>query len=169
VVNVEVTQHECGEGGRRKYNIRGNRAGIVETTLRAVAVDDHKTSRGGVKETVRGEEVQSHNITRSEKGGQEGNSSQKRTINVKGNSGLAATIGEGGKNSKQIKGRKLAPVDRSVLQGDNGWRMGQLRERPEKRKKHIPAPEAVVLNEGEGFRRGGGGLRPAPRHMIVLH
>jgi len=38
--------------------------------------------------------------------------------------------------------------------GDNRRGVGQLRERPEKRKKHIPAPEAVVLNECEEGNRG---------------
>jgi len=77
VVNVEVTQRECGEGRRRNDNRRGKRAGVVETTFRTVGVDDRKSSRRRVKEPVRGEEVQSHNITLSEQMGPEGNSSQK--------------------------------------------------------------------------------------------
>jgi len=99
-VNVEVTQRECGDGGRRKNNIRGNGAGIVEMTFRAVGVYDRKTRRERVKETVRGKEVQSHNITPSEKAGQDGNSTQKWTVNVKGNARLAAITGGGGKNCK---------------------------------------------------------------------
>jgi len=75
VVNVKVTQRERGEIGRGKNNIRGNGAGIVETTLRAVRDYDRKTSRGGVKQTVSGEKVQSDNITPPEKTRQEGNSS----------------------------------------------------------------------------------------------
>jgi len=82
---------------------------------------------------------------------------------------LAAIAGRGGKNREQVKGRKFAPVNWGVLQGDNGRRVGQLRERPKESKKHIPAPEAVVLNECEGLRRGGEGRLPAPRRMIVLH
>jgi len=69
VMNIEVSQCECGKRGHRKYNIRGNRAGIVETALRAVGVDYGETSRRGVKKAVGGEEVQSHNITPSEKAG----------------------------------------------------------------------------------------------------
>ena len=78
--------------------MRGNGAGIVVATHRAVRVDDCKTSHGGVKEIIRAEEVQSHSVTATEEAGQEGNSSQKGTIDVKGHSGLAATIGWGGKN-----------------------------------------------------------------------
>ena len=133
VVDVEVTQRECGERGCRKYNLWWNGASIVETTLCAVRVANRETSRGRVEKTVRGEEVQCHDITPSEEAGQEGASSPKRTVNIESNAGLAATISGGRKSSKQIKGRKLAPVDRGVLQGDNGRRVGQLRERPEKR------------------------------------
>jgi len=140
VVDVEVTQRECGERGGRKYNIRWNGAGIVETALCAVGVDNHEASRRRVEKAVRGEEVQSHNITPFEEAGQEGNSSQKRTVYIKCNAGLAAIIGRGGKSSKQIKGRKFAPVDRGVLQGDCGRGVGQLCKRPKERQKHIPAP-----------------------------
>ena len=130
MVNVKVTQRERGESRRGKNNIRGNGAGVVETTFRALRVYDRETSRRGVKETVRGEEVQSHDITPSEKTGQEGNSSQKSIKNVKGNARLAAVTGGGGNNRKQIKRGKFSPVDWGVLQGDNGRRVGQLRERP---------------------------------------
>jgi len=92
----------------------------------------------------------------------------KKTINIESNGGLAATIGMGGKSGEQIKGRKLAPGDRRVLQGDNGQRVGQLRERPEKRQKHIPAPVTVVVNECEGFQGGGGDTCPLP-HGVWLY
>jgi len=75
----------------------------------------------------------------------------------------------GGKNSKQIKRGEFAPLDRRVLEGDNGRRVGQLRERREQGKEHILAPEAVVLNEGEGFRRRGRALLTSPRGSVVLH
>jgi len=73
VVDIEVTQRERGERGRRKYNVWRNGAGIVEAALRAIGVDDCKASRGGIKKAVRGEEVQSHDITPSEEAGEEGN------------------------------------------------------------------------------------------------
>ena len=40
---------------------------------------------------------------------------------------------------------------------------------PKKRKKYIRAPEAVVVNECEGFWRGRGGLLSTPRRLVVLH
>jgi len=103
-MNVKVSQRESGERGQGKYNIRGNGAGIVETTIRAIGVDDRKTSGGGVAETIRGEEVHSHNITPAERPGQEGNSRQKRAVNIEGHLGLTATVGRRGENRKQVKG-----------------------------------------------------------------
>ena len=40
---------------------------------------------------------------------------------------------------------------------------------PEQRKEHIPAPEAVVLNECEGLRWWGQGLLTTRKGKIVLH
>ena len=42
-----------------------------------------------------------------------------------------------------------------------------MREGLEKRKKHIPAPEAVVLNKCEGFRRGREAC--SPPQNVLLH
>jgi len=128
VVDVGIAQGECEERGRRKNNVRRDGAGVAETTLCAVRVDDREASRRGVEKIVRDEEVQSHNITPSEKAGQERNRIQKGPVNVKTNAGLAAPVGGLGKNSKQAEGRKLAPVDRGVMQGNKGRREGQLRK-----------------------------------------
>jgi len=57
VVDVEVAQRERGERGNGEYNVRWDRTGVVEASLGTIGVDDRETSRGGVKETVRGEEV----------------------------------------------------------------------------------------------------------------
>jgi len=88
---------------------------IIETTLRAVGVNDSKTSRGGVKKAVRGEEVQCHNITPSEEARQKGDRSQKRIVHVECDTGLAATVAGRGKNSERIKTREFAPINRRVL------------------------------------------------------
>jgi len=169
VIDIQVTQRESGNGAGGENNVRWNRASIVGTALGAVRVDYRETIGRGIKKAVRGEEVQSHHVTPSEKAGEEGNRSQKETKNVKCNLWLTATGGGRGKDSKQIKRGVFAPVDRRVLEGDNGWRVGQLRERPEQRKKHIPAPEAVVLNECEGFQSRGRWLLTSPRGSVVLH
>jgi len=163
VMDVQITQRQSGKGAGGKNNVQWDRAGVVGATLGTVGVDYRDACGGGVEKTVRGEEVQSHNVTPSEETGQEGNRSQKGTINVRSNPWLAATGCRRGKNSKQIKRGEFASINRRVLEGNNGRRVGQLLERPEQRKKHIPAPEAVVLNECERV------LLAAPKCMVVLH
>ena len=103
VVDVEIAQGECGEGGRRKNNVRRDRAGVVETTLCALRVDDREASRGGVEKIVRDEEVQSHKITPSENAAQERNRIQKGPVNVKSNARLAAPVGGREKTIKKLK------------------------------------------------------------------
>jgi len=169
VVNIQVTQGECGKGGGGEDNVWRDRAGVVGATLGAVRVDYREGCGGGVEETIGGEKVEGHNISPPKKPWKEGNSRQKGTINVKSNPRLTATGRRGGKNSIQIKRGEFAPIDRRVLQGDNTRGVGQLRKRPEQRKEHIPAPEAVVLNECEGFRRGVRGLLAPPGGLVVLH
>jgi len=148
--------------------MRGNQAPIIKATLGAVRVDNRKLTHGGIKKAIRGEEVKGHNIAPAQETGKEGNSRQKGTISVKGNSGLAATGSGGGQCRKQPKRELLAPINRGVLQGNYGRRVGQLGKRPEERRKHIPAPKAVVLNECEGFRRGRGDLLTTPRCKVGL-
>jgi len=70
-------------------------------TLRAIGVDNREASRRRLEKAIRGEEDQCHDITPSEEAGQNGNSSQKRTINTKSNAGLPATIGRGGKTKNK--------------------------------------------------------------------
>jgi len=103
VVDIEVTQRKRGESGYGKYNVRWNRAGIVEATFCTIGVDNREASRGGVEKPVRGEEVQSHDITPSKKTGEERNCIQKGIIKVKANAGFAATTGGRGKKSKGTK------------------------------------------------------------------
>jgi len=126
VVDIKVTQGQGGEGAGGENNFRGNGASVVGEALSAVRVDYSEASGRGVKKAVGGEQVQSHNVTPSEKAGQEGNRIHKGIINVKCNPWLAATGCRRGKNSKQIKRGEFAPVDRRVLEGDDERRVGQL-------------------------------------------
>jgi len=103
LVNIQVTQCEGGEGGRGKDNIWGNGAGVVETTFCAVRIDDREAGCGWVEKTVRGEEVQCHNITPSEEAGQEGNRDKQGPINIKGDMGLAAPVGRGENTVNKLK------------------------------------------------------------------
>jgi len=69
-VYVIVPKSERGEMGYRKYNVRGDGAGVVATTFGARGVDYREASGRGVEKAVRGEEVQGHNITPSKRTGE---------------------------------------------------------------------------------------------------
>jgi len=56
-----------------------------------------------------------------------------------------------------------------VLESTERWGVVQLREGLKYGKKHIPAPEAVVLNEYEGFRKGRRGQLPVLEGLVVQH
>jgi len=123
-MDVEVTQGEGGKGARGENNVRRDRGSVVRSPFGTVRVDSCKASCGGVKETIRGEEVKGHDVTSPKIPRKEGNSRQKGAINIKSNPGLAATGRGGGKNREQIKRREFAPVDRGVLKGYNERRVG---------------------------------------------
>jgi len=60
-------------------------------------------------------------------------------------------------------------VDRWILQEDYGGVGGRFFERLKQRKKNIPAPKAVMLNDG---KKGRGRGRPSPRrrrHGLIIH
>jgi len=66
-MDVQVTQ---GEGWKRtgwEDDVRRDRASIVCANFGGVGIDYGKASGGGVKETIRGEEVKCHDIPPSKK------------------------------------------------------------------------------------------------------
>jgi len=67
VMDIHVTQREGGKGAGGENNVWWNSVSIVGAPFGAVRVDYRETSRGWVKKAVRGEEVQSQNITPSKK------------------------------------------------------------------------------------------------------
>jgi len=66
-MDIQVTQGEGGEGTGGEDYVWWNRAGVVGATFGAVGVDYREASGGGVKETIRGEEVKCHDISPSKK------------------------------------------------------------------------------------------------------
>jgi len=60
-------------------------------------------------------------------------------------------------------------VDRWILQKDYRRVGGRSLERLKQRKKNIPAPKAVMLNDGK--KRGGRGRPLTPRrgHGLIIH
>ena len=73
--------------------------------------------------------------------------------NITGDLRWSATKGRS-KALKAREGWKPPPPNRGILQANNiGWGLGRGKG-VEKGKKHIPAPEAVVLRNGENVVQG---------------
>jgi len=60
-------------------------------------------------------------------------------------------------------------VDRCILQKDYRGVDGRSRERLEQRKKNIPAPKAVMLNDGKKRRGRGRPLALKRGHGLIIH
>jgi len=60
-------------------------------------------------------------------------------------------------------------VDKWILQKDYGRIGGRLSERLKQRKKNIPAPKAVMLNDGKKRRGRGLPLTQGRRHGLIIH
>jgi len=70
---------------------------------------------------------------------------------------------------KTIKGRKVSLVDRRVLQKNYRGVGGRFLERLKQRKKNIPAPKAVMLNDGKKSRSGGQPVTGGRRRGAINH
>jgi len=60
-------------------------------------------------------------------------------------------------------------VDRRILQKDYRRIGGRLFERLEQGKKNIPAPKAVMLNDGKKSRGRGRPLTPGRGYWLIIH
>ena len=76
---------------------------MVRSSLAAIGVDYCELGRGAVEKAVRGDKVKRHDITAVKNARQEGNSRQKKIVNVKGNPGLETSAGGRGKHGKHCK------------------------------------------------------------------
>jgi len=63
----------------------------------------------------------------------------------------------------------MSLVDRWILQKDYRRIGGRSSERLKQRKKNIPAPKAVMLNDGKKHRGRGWPLTPGSWHGLMIH
>jgi len=68
-----------------------------------------------------------------------------------------------------VKGRKVSLVDRWILQKDYRRVGGRFLERLKQREENIPAPKAVMLNDGKKRRGRGWPLTQWRRHGLIIH
>jgi len=67
VMDIQVAQGEGGKGTEGEKNVGCTRTSVVGVTFGAVGVNYRKASGRGVKETIRGEKVECHDVPPSKK------------------------------------------------------------------------------------------------------
>ena len=75
----------------------------------------------------------------------------------------------GKKGLKTVKRGKVGLIDRWILQEDYRGVGGRFPERLKQGKKNIPAPKAVMLNDGKKGRGGGQPLSRERRRGAINH
>ena len=122
--------------------------------------------KGGAKKRSIGGDVEGKDIVHPLKPREHRVVGKKRHMNVGSHTWLPNRGKEG---LETIKGGKVSLVDRWLLQKDNRGVGGRLFERLKQGKKNIPAPKAVMLNDGKKGRGRGRPLSRGRRHGLIIH
>jgi len=121
---------------------------------------------GGAKKRFISGDVEGENIVRPLKPGEHRIIGKKRYMNVGGHAWLP---NRGEKGLKTVKRGKVGLIDRRILQEDYRGVGGRLLERLKQGKKNIPAPKALMLNDGKKSRGGGQPLSRGRRRGVINH
>jgi len=165
-VHVEVPYNEEGKPKVRKKNFWGDGVNPVVNSIGGVGVDDSERMETGAKKRLIGGDVEGEYIIYPLKSGEHRVVGKKRHMNVGSHSWLPNWWKEG---LETIIGRKVSLVDRGVLQKNYQRVGGRSLERLKQGKKNIPAPKAVMLNDGKKRRGRGRPLTQGRRHGLIFH
>jgi len=147
-VDVEITNNQKGETIIRKRQIRRNGPSTAALGPKVVQIRNLKPGKGFTKQ-VNPEQIKSSNIRPVKEPRKNCSIGQKSTRNVKSNlRPRAGGVGRA-KGLKTSKSRKARAPKRRILKANNIRGVQSQSKGMKQGKKHIPAPEAVVLNNGE--------------------
>jgi len=131
-----------------------------------VSINYPKRVEGSAKKRFVGGDVERENIIHPLEPGEHRVVGKKRHMNV----GCQTWLPDRGKKGLEtIKGRKVSLVDRWILQKDYRRIGGRSLERLKQGKKNIPAPKAVILNNGKKHRGGDRPSTPRRGHGLIIH
>jgi len=120
---------------------------------------------GAKKRLIRGD-VERKNIVHPFEPGEHRVIGKKRHMNV----GCHPWLPNRGKEGLEtIKGGKVSLVDRRILQKDYRRVGGRFFKRLKQGKKNIPAPKAVMLNDGKKLRGRDRPLTQGRGHWLIIH
>jgi len=131
-----------------------------------VSINNPKGVKGGAKERLVGGDVEGEDVIHPLELGEHRVIGKKRHMNVGSHTWLPNRGKEG---LETIERGKVSLVDRWILQKDYQGVNGGFSERLKQRKENIPAPKAVMLNDGKKRMGGGRPLTQGRRHGLIVH
>ena len=135
-------------------------------SIGGVSINYPEGVKSGSKKRFVVGDVEGENIIHPLKPGEHRITGKKGRMNLGSHSWLP---NRGKKGLETIKSRKVSLINRGILQKNNRGVGGRLSERLKQRKKNIPAPKAVMLNDGKKFLGRGRPLTQGGRHGLIIH
>jgi len=135
-------------------------------SIGGVSINNPKGVKGGAKKRLVGGDVEGEDIIHPLELGEHRVVGKKRHMNV----GSHAWLPNRGKEGLEtIERGKVRLVNRWILQKNYRGVSGPFSERLKQRKKNIPAPKEVMLNDGKKSMGRGRPLTQGRRHGLIIH
>jgi len=131
-----------------------------------VSINNSKGVKGGAKKRLVGGDVEGKDVVHPLELGEHRVIGKKRHMNVGSHAWLPNRRKKG---LETIERGKVSLVDRWILQKDYRGVSGRFSERLKQRKKNIPPPKAVMLNDGKKRMGRGRPVTQGRRHGLIIH
>jgi len=138
----------------------------VITSVGGVSINNPEGVERGAKKRLSGGNIKGEDIIYRLEPGEHRVVRKTEHMNVGSHTWLP---GRGKEGLETIKGRKVSLVDGGILQKDYRGEGGRFSERLKQRKKKIPAPKAVMLNDGKKGKGRGRPLTQGRRNGSIIH
>jgi len=135
-------------------------------SIGGVSINNPKGVKGSAKKRLVGGDVEGKDVIHPLELGEHRVMGKKRHRNVGSHAWLP---NRGKKGLETIERGKVSLVDRWLLQQDYRGVSGRFSKRLKPRKKNIPAPKAVMLNDGKKRMGRGRPLTQGRRHGLIMH
>jgi len=165
-VDVEVSHDQEGKPKVGKKNFRLDGVDPVVHSIGRIGINNPEGVETGAKKRLIGEDIEGEDFVHPHK------LVEHRVVGKKGPRNIGSHSWLPNREKKEletIKGRKVSLVDRWILQKDYRGIGGRLSEQLKQGTKSIPAPKAVMLNNGEKRRSRGRPLTRGRRNGFIIH
>jgi len=131
-----------------------------------VSINNPKGVEGGAERRLIGGDVEGEDVIHPIEFGEHGVIRKERHMNVGSHTWLP---NRGKKGLETVERGKVSLVDRWILQQHYRGVGGRFSEQLKQRNKNIPAPKAVMLNDGKKRMGRGRPLTRGRRHGLIIH